>query len=471
MLLTLTTTHRPATDLGYLLHKHPSRCQSYELSFGLVHVFYPVATEEDCTAAVLLDVDPIGMVRGKRRKKTGLPLEQYINDRPYAASSFLSVAIAQVLGSALKGQCKERPKLVDTVMPLSVKISVLPCRGGEQILHRLFGPLGYEVVAKRHKLDEQFGEWGDSAYYTVELKKETVLSEFLTHLYVLVPVLDNQKHYFIGKDEVEKLLRYGEGWLREHPEREMIAKRYLKYQSSLAREAIARLNEDSSPDTADDGASDNLLEEQIESQINLNEERLGTVLSLLKSSNRSSVIDLGCGEGKLLSILLKDKQFEKIVGMDVSIRSLEIAHKRLHLDNMPPRQRQRIELMHGSLMYRDRRLEGFDVATVIEVIEHFDPARLAAFERVVFEFAQPRMIVLTTPNKEYNVVWENLEGGKLRHGDHRFEWTRKEFQSWCRATADRFGYDVRFLSVGPEREGIGCPTQVGVFTKRATGPF
>lgn len=468
MLLTISTTYKPATDIGYLLHKNPNRCQSFELSFGFTHIFYPVAKEDKCTAAILLDIDPVEMVRGRKKHKSSLPLEQYINDRPYVASSFLSVAIAQVLGSALKGECKERPELVVKVMPLTAKIAVLPSRGGEQILHRLFEPLGYEVISKRHGLDNKFPEWGESPYYTVVLKKDTVLSQLLTHLYVLMPVLDNQKHYYIGREEVEKLLRRGKGWLRDHPERDMIARRYLKYQSSLSKEAIARLAEDACPDVVEDVANDESFEKDIEIQINLNEERLGTVLSVLKSSNCRSVVDLGCGDGKLLKMLLKNKQFEKIVGMDVSIRSLEIAHKKLRLDSLPPKQKERIELIHGSLMYRDKRFSGFDAATVIEVVEHLDQPRLAAFERVLFECARPKLIILTTPNKEYNIVWENLKEGKLRHGDHRFEWSRKEFQKWCEGICKKYDYDIRFLSVGPEHPNVGCPTQMVVFT-RSTG--
>ncbi len=466
MLLTISTTYRPATHLGYLLHKNPARCQSAQLSFGWAHVFYPVATETMCTVALLLDVDPIDMVRGKGRKTKSTPLEQYVSDRPYVASSFLSVALAQVFGSALKGQCMEMPALAETSLPLDVKIAVLPSRGGEPILRRLFEPLGYELSARRHCLDEVFPQWGDSPYYTVVLRKETRLSELLTHLYVLVPVLDNQKHYFIGRDEVEKLLRKGKGWLRDHPERDMIARRYLKHRSSLAQEALVRLAEEELVPTEDPAPAQVDFEETIEKQFNLNEDRLGSVLAILKSSSGfRRVIDLGCGEGRLLRLLLKEKQFERITGVDVSIRSLEIAARRLHLDTLAPARRDRIRLVHGSLMYRDKRFEGYDAATVIEVVEHLDPPRLAAFERVVFEFARPPMVVVTTPNREYNVVWENLRDGRLRHADHRFEWTRSEFAAWTASVAERFGYVVRHLPVGPERADIGSPTQMAVFSK------
>ncbi|NLA42498.1 MAG: 3' terminal RNA ribose 2'-O-methyltransferase Hen1 [Smithella sp.] len=460
MLLTISTTHKPATDLGYLMHKNPIRCQSSDLAFGTVHIFYPEANEDKCSMAMVLDIDPVEIIRSRKRI-SGTQLEQYINDRPYVASSFVSVAIAQVLGSALKGQCKDRPELIELEMPLVVKISVLPSRGGQEILYRLFEPLGYEMSIEGYRLDEKYEEWGQSSYYTVELKKTTTVKELLSHLYVLIPVLDNHKHYYIGRDEVEKLLQRGQGWLAHHPEKELIAKRYLKFRSSLAREALARLVEEEISEIDEENAS---TEEEAEREISLNEERLKTVISVLKETDVKKVIDLGCGEGQLLKLLLKEKQFEQILGMDVSIRSLEIARQKLHLDNLPATQRKRIELIHGSLMYRDKRFEGFDAATVIEVIEHMDPPRLVAFERVVFEFAKPKTVIITTPNKEYNVVWETLEADKLRHGDHRFEWTREEFQNWCETITQKYDYQVRFMSIGPEQERVGCPTQMGVFT-------
>jgi 3' terminal RNA ribose 2'-O-methyltransferase Hen1 len=206
-------------------------------------------------------------------------------------------------------------------------------------------------------------------------------------------------------------------------------------------------------------------EAQVEQHITLNEQRLGTVLAALKSSGAKRVLDLGCGEGKLLQVLLKERQFEQIVGMDVSHRALEIAKDRLNLDRLPEMQSQRIHLMHGSLMYRDKRLAGFDAAAVVEVIEHLDPPRLAAFERVLFECARPATIVLTTPNAEHNVMWEALPAGNFRHKDHRFEWTRAQFQSWAGAIAKRFVYVVRFLPVGPEHVTFGAPTQMAVFEK------
>lgn len=465
MLLTITTTHRPATDLGFLLHKNPARCQTFPLSFGNAQVFYPEAEEDRCTAALLLEVDPVAMVRGRSRQSQGI-LAQYVNDRPYVASSLMSVAIAQVLGPALDGRSKERPALAQMPIPLVAAIEVLPCRGGEEFLHEVFDPLGYEVTAVRYPLDETFADWGPSPYYSATLTKTATLSELLTHLYVLIPVFDNFKHYYVGRDELEKLLKRGEGWLAAHPRRDAIVRRYLKHRPTLARQAIERLMEQDDQPSAEfaDGARAESREESLEKPLSLNDERVRAVVTALAASGAKRVLDLGCGEGRLLRDLLKEKQFDEIVGMDVSIRSLEIAARRLRLDDLPPRQRERIRLMHGSLMYRDKRLAGFDAAAVVEVVEHLDPPRLAAFERVVFEFARPATVILTTPNREYNATWPNLAPGALRHEDHRFEWSREEFQVWATGIAERFGYRVTFASVGPEDAALGPPTQMGVFT-------
>lgn len=462
MLLTLTTTHQPATDLGFLLAKHPDRCQAFALKHGTAHVFYPEATEARCTAALLLELDPIGLVR---RRGDAASLAQYVSDRPYVASSFLSVAIAKVLGTALRGTPKTRPELAELPIPLTATVSAVPCRGGVAFLRRLFEPLGYEVEAERVPLDEEFPEWGASPYHRVRLQQTLRLRELLSHLYVLLPVLDDQKHYWVGRDELEKLLAHGAGWLAEHPERDEIARRYLKHQRRLAREAITRLHAEVDPDP--DGADDVKESEEaaLERTLTLNEQRMETVLGALRELGATSVIDLGCGEGRLLQHLLRDKAFTRIAGVDVSPRCLEHAAGRLRLDEIPPRQRERIQLFQGSLTYRDQRFAGFDAACAIEVIEHIDESRLGAFERVLFEFARPGHAIITTPNVEYNRLFESLPAETLRHRDHRFEWTRAEFEAWSRGVAARHGYSVRFAPIGRVDASVGAPTQMGVFTR------
>ncbi|GEN09557.1 3' terminal RNA ribose 2'-O-methyltransferase Hen1 [Myxococcus fulvus] len=467
MLLTLSTTHTPATDLGYLLHKSPHKPQSFDVTFGTAHVFYPEATEQRCTAALLLEVDPVALVRERKGPSgDGGALGQYVNDRPYVASSFLSVALSRVFGAALSGRSRERPELATQALPLTARLSVLPCRGGEDFLRRLFEPLGYTVTATRHALDETVPQWGPSRYFTVTLQGDKPLSDLLSHLYVLVPVLDDDKHYWVTEDEIDKLLRHGEGWLASHPEREVITRRYLRHQRSLAREAMSRLLEGEDTGVAETvETSRDEVEATLERRVSLDEQRREAVLTALVEQGAASVVDVGCGEGKLLRALLQERRFTRITGMDVSTRALEVAAERLKLERLPDLQRQRIQLLQGSLLYRDARLAGHDAATVVEVIEHLEPYRLAAFERVLFEWARPGVVVLTTPNAEYNVRFEGLAPGAFRHKDHRFEWTRAQFESWARRQAERFGYGVRFVPVGTLDAEVGAPTQMAVFTR------
>ena len=465
MLLTISTIHKPATDLGYLLHKNPARLQTEDLSFGKAYVFYPDASDDLCTAALLIEVDPVALVRGRGPAGEGGQLEQYVNDRPYTANSFLSVALGRIFSTAMSGRSKDRPELAETAIPLTAHLPVIAARGGEDLVKRLFEPLGYTVQIQGSRLDDKFPEWGTSPYVALTIEGTVGLHDLLTHLYVLIPVLDNEKHYWIANDEIEKLLKRGEGWLGAHPEKDLIVSRYLKRQRSLTREALSRLlAEDAPTDEADQTPS---VEPPVtERTPSLHDQRLQTVLSVIRDTGARRVVDLGCGEGKLLKLLLSEKQFETILGMDVSWRTLETARERLRLDELPDRQRSRVELIQGSLTYRDHRLNGFEAAAIVEVIEHLDAPRLATFERIVFEFARPTHVVLTTPNAEYNTVFETLSAGEFRHGDHRFEWKRPEFEGWANAVAERFGYGVRFEPVGPVDAERGAPTQMAVFTQK-----
>jgi len=461
MFLTISTIHKPATDLGYLLHKNPSRVNRVELSFGEAVIFYPEASEERCTAALLVDVDPVGLVR----RGDAMSLAHYVNDRPYAASSFLSVALGRVFGTALSGRSKDRQELVAQRLPLEIRIASVPCRGGEAILRHLFEPLGYEVDAQRLPLDPMFPDWGDSRYFDVTLRGTHTVHDALSHVYVLIPVLDADKHYWVGDDEVDKLLRHGEGWLSTHPEKNAIARRYLKHKKHLVREAVQRLTQDDAEDVDEKQEKAASEEETVEKKISLGEQRLARVIEVLKQREAKSVIDLGCGEGRLLRELTRDRAFTRLAGMDVSTRALEVASDKLKTDRMNERQKERLKLFQGSLVYRDKRLEGWDAATAIEVIEHLDAPRLASFERVVFGDAKPPLMIVTTPNVEFNVRFETLSAGRMRHRDHRFEWTREEFRAWASRVAETYGYAFEWLPVGNEDAEVGPPTQMGVFTK------
>lgn len=479
MFLTISTTgspERPATDLGYLLHKHPGKAQAFSTSHGTAHVFYPEATAERCTAALLLEVDPVALVRrgqGQGKGRGGAPdsaLAQYVNDRPYAASSLFAVALGKVLRSALAGQCALRPDLPEQARPLRVEIPVLPARGGADLVHRLFGPLGWDLVrAEPAPLDPRFPEWGDSRYVRLVLEGELPLADVLRQLYVLLPVLDDAKHYWIARDEVDKLLRAGEGWLAAHPENGLISSRYLARHKGLTRDALERLElvRLAESDGSEVEELDNAVDEGRDTEerpVPLAVQRREAILAALRAAGAQRVLDLGCGQGQLVQALLGDPAYTEIVGMDVSVRALTVAARRLRLERMGERQRSRVTLLQGSLAYTDKRLAGYDAAVLSEVIEHLDLERLPALEYAVFGAARPRTVLVTTPNVEYNVRWETLPAGHVRHGDHRFEWTRGEFRAWAAGVAARHGYEVAFAPVGDEDPEVGPPTQMAVFT-------
>ncbi|MEU3512632.1 3' terminal RNA ribose 2'-O-methyltransferase Hen1 [Streptomyces longwoodensis] len=479
MFLTISTTgtpERPATDLGFLLHKHPDRAQAFSTSYGRAHVLYPEADPQHCTAALLLEVDPVALVRrGRGKNRGGAPdaaLAQYVNDRPYAASSLLAVALSAVFSSAMRGVCAARPERAAEPLPLRIEVPALPARGGPALVRRLFEPLGWTVTAQPVPLDTEFPEWGDSRYVRLVLESaDLTLSAALRHLYVLLPVLDDAKHYWVAPDEVDKLLRAGEGWLPGHPEQKLITSRYLSRRWSLTRQANERLELVRLAETDDSEVEeiDNAVGEDTETEEKpapLAVLRREAILTALTESGAARVLDLGCGQGQLVQELLRDVRFTEIVGMDVSVRALTIAARRLKLDRMGERQAARVRLLQGSLAYTDNRLKGYDAAVLSEVVEHLDLPRLPALEYAVFGHARPRTVIVTTPNVEYNVRWESLPAGHVRHGDHRFEWTRAEFRAWAGAVAERHGYDVEFRPVGPDDPEVGPPTQLAVFGAR-----
>jgi 3' terminal RNA ribose 2'-O-methyltransferase Hen1 len=461
VLLTLTTTHRPATDLGFLLVKHPDRVHRFELPYGTATVAFPEATPERCTAALLLEADPLALPNGRGDEH----LNRYVNDRPYAASSLLSAALNRVFRTAARGESTDRPELAGLAIPLEARVPALRCRGGADLAARLFTPLGWQVAAAPIALDPAFPQWGESRYVDLRLAGTQRVADALNHLYVLLPVMDDAKHYWVAPDEIDKLLAKGEGWLAAHPERALITRRFLAHSKSLARRAESLLDERLDTDSVDEEPADQIDEEVA---IPLNVKRRQAVLAALTETGAHTVLDLGCGAGALLSDLLRDARYTAIVGADVSTRALELAGRRLRIDRLPDRQRQRIGLIQTALTYADDRLRGFDAAVLMEVIEHVDEPRLQALAQAVFGHASPAHVIVTTPNVEYNVRYEGLPEGKHRHGDHRFEWTRAEFARWASGVAGAYGYRVTLRPVGDDDPEVGPPTQLALFTKEVS---
>ncbi|WNV82338.1 3' terminal RNA ribose 2'-O-methyltransferase Hen1 [Umezawaea sp. Da 62-37] len=457
MLLTITTTRRPASDLGFLLHKHPGKAQSFAVASGVAHVFYPRADEDGCTVALLLEVDPIALVRGRAGSLT-----QYVNDRPYAAGSLLAVAMGAVFRTAMNGRCDARPELAARAIPLRIEVPALgtPDVGAAAAL---FGPLGWAVDVTPVPLDPEVPAWGDSRYVDLVLTAELRLADALKQLYVLLPVLDGSKHYWIDQQEVDKLLRAGEGWLAGHPERELITRRYLGRGGRFAPSALERLAE---ADDVPEEELDNALDEPVDVPLPLAVQRRETVLAVLRSAGARRVVDLGCGEGALLRELVEDPSFTEVLGVDVSSKALSTAERRLHLDRLSDRARERISVRQSSLTYADAGLAGYDAAVLMEVVEHVEEDRLPVVEHNVFGVARPGTVVVTTPNVEYNALFESLRPNTFRHTDHRFEWTRARFRAWADGVGERYGYTAAHLPVGPEDPALGSPTQLAVFTRK-----
>lgn len=464
MLLTITMNGTNTQELGYLLHKNPQRAQCFELNFGKAYVFYTEVSDNRTTAALLLKLNPIDLARGKLGSKDG-GLFDYVNDRPYVSSSFMSTAINHIFGTAISGRCAKRQELADSVLDLEATVYNLPVRSEKQFVREIFEPLGYEITIRESVLDEKFTEWGESCYIDLTLRGKVKLSELLNHLYVLIPVFDKQKHYYIHEDEIDKLLRHGEGWLATHQQKNKIIRRYFDIKRSYANKTIARLLEAES-ETENETETKNSQEQEItEKKIPLNTQRMEAVKNAVLSSGVETVLDIGCGEGKLTAMLLHEQQIKKITAADVSVSVLEKAKQKLNYERMQPYLKNKLTLMQASLMYKDDRFSGFDAACVVEVIEHMDIQRIPFFEKVLFGYAQPKTVILTTPNKEYNIKYPTLENDTLRHRDHRFEWTRDEFKNWCEHICSEFGYKAEIKNIGETDEEYGSPTQMGVFTK------
>ncbi|MBJ7291239.1 3' terminal RNA ribose 2'-O-methyltransferase Hen1 [Williamsia sp.] len=463
MLLTISAERSPAlptpADLGYLLHKHPDRVQPFPVYGGTAHVFYPEVSADRCTAALVLEVDPVALVRGRSGSRDGFALGHYVNDRPYVASSLLSVAMGKVFRSALNGRCAGHDALLESDLQLTLAVPAVP--GDPDLLRRLFSPLGWDVTAADIELDATRPEWGAAPLVSLTLSGSHRLASALSHLYVLLPVLDDAKHYWVGDDEVDKLIRAGGDWLATHPDRDLITHRYLAHQRGLRDAAMARLI-----DLDDRPADDALEDDDTAPSRPLVRIRHDAVIDAVRALQPGSVADLGCGSGALLGSLLEIQGMTRVVGTDVSDTSLRKAAKRLHVEHMTERQSERLSLLLSSLQYEDDRLTGIDVAILMEVIEHIDPARVPAVTANVFGSMRPGHIVLTTPNIEHNVRYPHLFDGGLRHADHRFEWTRDEFARWTRQVGDTYGYDVRLAPVGDDDDDIGPPTQMAIFSRR-----
>ncbi len=429
----------PATELGFLLHKHPDRVQTFPTSQGRATVFYPEAGSSACRAVLHVDGAGARVPRDSAR---------YVNDVAHAAGSRLVVAIGKVFGDALAGRCKHKPDLVDHRWSMTLTIPSVPLRARATPAD-LFGPLGWAVEVEPQELRPS--EWGDSDYATVTLRGLFTVRDALRHVAILVPVLADDQHYFVHEPEIEKLDRLGADWLADHPLREAIVGGYLKGIRPLVDGALGRLSGD---DPSPHPTPRSPLRESLAQQ------RIERVVELVRSSGARSVLDVGCGEGRLLTALAADPGLV-LAGVDVSMAALGRAETALA-------RVRGVELWQSSLVYADARCRGYDAAILMEVIEHVDLDRLPRAAHTVFDGMAPRVVIVTTPNREYNAHY----GIDVRHPDHRFEFTRGDFTRWCDSVAVEYRYDVEIGGIGDPHPDHGTPTQFAVFTRRdvtATG--
>ncbi len=339
MLLHISTGHRPL-DLPWLLAKNPANAHRFDLSVGEAHVLFEECSETRCALCLYVEVDAVGLVRGRKRGDA-LSLGAYVNERPYAGGTLLGIALNRAFRSALAGKCKDRPELLELEWPLEIRIPTLRVRGSERFLRACFEPLGYQVQVDNVPLDPNFEDWGPSRFMDTTLRIEASPRAVLSHLVVLLPVLADDKHYWVSTAEVDKLMAKGGAWLAEHPEHEQITSRFLKGQRSLVRQALERLV------GAEAEADAQAAEDALERPMTLNQRRMQVFAEVL-GEQPGSVIDLGCGEGRLLYRLAKDKRFTRVTGADVSARALEIAERRV--ERIPERLKPRVSLIQAALV-------------------------------------------------------------------------------------------------------------------------
>ena len=446
MLIAITSRTRPASDLGYALHKHPDRVQQFDVGYGKATVFYPVASEDECTFVMVVEVDPVRLARGPEHTRGGGLVTDYVTDRPYAASSMLAVAIGKVLSTATAGRCEKKPELAAKPMDLEVEISTVRNLAQDRV-RSLFTDLGYKVEIEGKEQDR---------YVTVRTRSDRwTLGETLRQIRVLLPAIDGRHHHYVNDEDVAHLLRHGEGWLDSHPQGTWISRRYLARKRSLAEQAVRALearneSEDEPPWTGPTRES-------------LQRARIDRVTERLVESGARIVADLGCGEGALVRELAKEPAISKVVGIDISANRIEQAKRRL-ARQLGPSETDKTSLLTGAIGVQDARWSDCDAAALVETIEHIDVERLDMVERNVFGREHLRCIIVTTPNREYNHHY-GLEEGQKRHRDHRFEWSREEMREWAQGICQRYGLEASHEGIGEHHPDDGWPTQMAVFTR------
>ncbi|WP_310831561.1 3' terminal RNA ribose 2'-O-methyltransferase Hen1 [Paenibacillus pedocola] len=474
MHLIIRATGTGAGMLSHLLAKNPNNLYDRTEKEARVRIVFTVSSEEETEAVIYVTPDPIELVKGDSSAHNDIT--QYINDREFVTSSLFCSYIRPALGTALNGKPKEA-YMPWVGKPLKLELTFGPVASNlpDRTLEELFTALGYEVQLERGDAEYSFALKTRSSARYIKLAGEQTLQTALQQLFVLIPALDDYKHYYISDDEVDKIRRYGAGWLEEHPQRSLILKRTLRFAGAIKQyEAMAakekRSTAENSVDSEDVPAAvtvsgeSAVTEMQEEPKIRLNDLRYAAIAAAVEELYaKATIVDFGSGEGKLSAKLSSVPGVREIKAVEPSAASqLRAMDRFAKLADKPgiivP------DPVTGSLFYFDESLRGKDVMILCEVIEHIDEYRLARVMENIFAEYAPKTLIVTTPNKDYNAVYE-MEQEELRHGDHRFEWGRKAFSVWCARWTETFDYTAELTGIGEGSVEFGYPTQMAIFTK------
>ena len=446
MQLTIQATGDNAKVMSHLLSKNPANLYERNQKGHLVRFFYSKFTDQEVEATIFVTPDPIELVQSN---SNSYDITHYINDREFAVSSIFCSLIRSALGTALNGQPKEQyMEWVDHPFSLQFEFGPVVSTLTDQQLAELFEPLGFALAITRQEIDYSIRMKDESSARYLTLRGTKTLHESLRQLFVLIPVLDNYKHYYIDEKEIEKLERYGEGWLENHPLRDFIYRKSLRFKELYSQ--VESQKPAGEPEV------------QVK-KARLNELRYEKIAETVSQLKPESVVDFGSGEGKLSERLGLIAGVREILAVEPSQSAAVKAAARFHKAQenehftMP-------KTLWGSLFYFDERLQGKDAIILCEVIEHIDEDRLPKAMDTILHAYRPGALIITTPNREYNDVYEMEE--RFRHTDHRFEWTRAEFQQWCLERNNQEFYGLQFEGIGEEHDLQGHPTQMCIFTRK-----
>ncbi|HWO95040.1 MAG TPA: 3' terminal RNA ribose 2'-O-methyltransferase Hen1 [Bacillus sp. (in: firmicutes)] len=453
MQLSMKVVGEGAENLSRLLAKNPNNLYDREEKGNRTRLVFTSSNEREAEAVIFVTPDPVELVRNS----PGIfDITQYINDREFAVSSLFCSYIRTALGTALNGKPKEEfIEWVDHPFNMEVGFGPVASHLSDQTIRELFEPLGYLIEIERGEADYSFNLKQKSSARYLKLKGQITVQQALRHLFILIPVLDNYKHYFIDEKEIEKIQRYGEGWLDEHPLRSYIIEQSLRFKELINKVPI------SSSIVTENKVNDDV---SAPPKIRLNEQRYQAIIDKVESLPlNQKVVDFGSGEGKLSVRLGMVPNVQEILAVEPSessqLRALERFEKAAGKDQFvcpTP--------IWGSLFYYDERLRGKDIIILCEVIEHIDEFRLPNIMKTIFGEYRPNALIVTTPNHEYNAVYDMDEN--MRHADHRFEWTRGEFKDWCETWIAKFPYSMQLQGIGQEHEEYGFPTQMCTFVRK-----